>query len=569
MKEFKIADKYRILLFSLLLITTILFLFRGFFQQGMCMDEVNRINALVPLFNKGVVVIDQSILNITVVGTKIPLMFKSYISTLYVLPYIPLMFFDDYLFGVRVLHLFYFILAIIASYLVMNLPGFKVPQCFNVSNRKDKAVFSFLFLLLVATSPLLYPEIRIRFSDCSHVLALTLSYYFLSKFHTGRKTIHLFLGVFIIFLEMNYLFYFSWIVFAVFISLLVLYPRYVKGILKPKYLMAVFLAMAAGLFNHIYYNISAGFPAVKTIVTKIFYPAEYNLKYKIDLETDTGFYHDISIKITNIPLFYNRYFALYFIIFVFIAIFTGITIFNVIRKKNPGENKQHLFVFLTLFIVLFSILLSPNTTRIGHYAYTIPFWELSVISMIIIGSKMLPSRYGRIPIYLLLVAFIGLNFFVSNKKIQRINITRGKGYFSASIYKLKDYLDTKKIIPENVVAIDWGFTSQLYFLSKGHYCVDDRWLGKFIKRDYTTVRSDYVALFAQIAASTGPEIKSLYFPVYYVSTVNGTFRRFLSEFDVTYAIEKSFPEVRGDTSIIIYRIDNPRKASINFYQEQH
>jgi hypothetical protein len=112
------ANKIKSTLVILILFAIIGFLFRGSLDYGLQFDEVFRINNLIPLFNPEAYPYNQSIFDIHVFDVSIPLMYKQYISSVAIIPFLPICFFDNYLFGLRFLEFFYFFMSITGFFLL-------------------------------------------------------------------------------------------------------------------------------------------------------------------------------------------------------------------------------------------------------------------------------------------------------------------------------------------------------------------------------------------------------------------------------------------------------------------
>ena len=81
-------------------------------------DEVIRINNLLPFFYPNTQIYDQNIFSIHLFGYHIPLIYKFYLSSAMLFPYIPLALFkNDLLFGLRFFIWFLFLFIDISVFL--------------------------------------------------------------------------------------------------------------------------------------------------------------------------------------------------------------------------------------------------------------------------------------------------------------------------------------------------------------------------------------------------------------------------------------------------------------------
>lgn len=530
--------------FMIFLILFSLFLFRGHYNHGIEFDEVYRTNNIIPLINDNAEPYNQSILNIKLFGSNIPLMYKEYISTIFAIEYLPLKFFKDYAFGLRLLYLIYFIVFVLGFFIIVS--------------RYTKTDYAYALTLMAITSPFLYPDVTFGFVSIEHFLFIALSLYLFCNYFINKKNIlYLFFASFIFSFSANLVFYNMWIIVALVLCSLIFFPRHWIYFLSSfKRITVVCAGFFLGLFNYFVYNISNGFPTIKPLFLKIFVPQEYN-KNPIDFKPTQPLLEDITYKFsTIIKSFLGEYYFIYIILFLIILLIYIILLFKIIKIKRFQELKIYYFPLFVFILAFIFIIISPNTTRREHYARLVPLFEISFLMPLLLIEKIHTiNRPIKILIIMLPISLITLNCYVSNMAISLYNKTHGEGLFSPAIFDLNEYIKKQHIPSENIVHLEWGMYAQLYFLQKGEYKINEL-VFPLLGAENEKARLD--TLYNYFTSNKIKNIDKLYFPIYnnHFKDISMSFLNFTKSYDGELSIEKVFYEKNGDEVFCIYRLDN-------------
>ncbi|MCL6589000.1 MAG: hypothetical protein K6U80_03520 [Firmicutes bacterium] len=541
-KQKLVSLKTQYLLIFLLIVLFSLIFFRGNFHHGMEFDEVFRINNIIPYLNSNAEPYEQSICSITVLGFKIPLMYKQYISSLFVWEYIPIGLFKDYTFGLRFLYIVFYIIFILGFFIIVSKYNMK---------------FAYLLTLMVMTSPLLYPDITIGFNGLEHVFFITLALHIFYKYlKNDEKLRYLFWASFLLAFITNFTFYNSWIMAALFFTSLIFYPDYWKGIiLSYKKIITIGLGVFIGLFNYIVYNIKYGFPTIKPLFLKLFFPQEYN-KNPIDYHVSKPLWGDLLYKIGKVQSFFGEYYYLYILMFVIVILLYLLLLVKMFRIKRFQEFKGYYFPLVALIFTFVFILISPNAIRREHYIRLIPLIEISFLLLLSLVKKFFSAkRVIKVLVIILPLSFITLNFYTSNQAVSAYNKTHGRGFYSPAIFELNGYLKKHRIDSKKIIHLQWGMYAQLYFFNKGEYVINSlvfQLMGTSEEQDKFNILHNYF---------TSSNIKScdkLYFPLYVTqfNNISDLFFKFIKKYDGKLAIEQTFYEKDGREVFYLYRLDN-------------
>jgi len=546
-KIFLILKYYIFPYFVFFLIT--FFLFRDNITLGMQFDEVIRINNLIPLINPDAEPYNQSIFNISLLGFTIPLMYKFYLSTALLIPYIPLFIFhDNLLFGLRFLYGFYFFLSISILFFILS--------------KKLSYPVSFLTSLLVITSPVFYPEVFTGRAHSIQIIFLTLAVYFLYVFfEENRKSGYLFLGTFLFFIGANIEAFLLWVIAAVFFSSIIIFPQYWKIILEsPKYCMILLLAFILGWLNFFIYNILSPFSTIKPLYLKIFDPVAYN-QMPVDYVQTAPLLTDVSDKITIIfPSFFNRYGFVYCLIIIALIALYFLSAFQLVKSKQISEFKAYFFPFFCFCLVFIFILISPKTTRAGHYVYIIPLFEISIVTFFLLGEKIFNKKVFSRLLIISLICLVLMNSFVSSKEIISIKESKGVDHFSPAIFKLNEYFHNESLQSDHIVFLEWGMYTQLYFLNKGEFDVNSLVFQLYDTKSYDERKATLKKYFSK--PYTPGDSDTLYFPLYHEGfdtrndAILADFKQFVYENNGTLNKISTFYETNGDEAMSMYELEH-------------
>lgn len=567
--------KYAFALFLFFIATYLLFY--GSYADGMEMDEVNRKNNLIPFLNPNAEPLDQSIFSITAFDYTIPLIYREYISTACLVPYIPLGLFDDYLYGLRTLYMLYFFISISAFFLILS--------------RFIPYTHALAATLLVLTNPILFPEVRIGFAHSYHLLFLSIGLYLLYIFFNSRKnSLLLFLGVFLLFAYANIHFYFMWVISSLFITSLIFFRDYWRVLISsPKYVIIAITAAATGTINFVIYNIGTNFATIKPLIQKIFFLQEYK-ENPVGPSAVLPINEELAKKAAVISHFYGMYGEIFFIAALILLTVVIFLTYNACRRGQFGEYKLYLFPIATFTIILALILLTPETYRPGHYAYLIPFIELSIISIILWLQKSYKTRISTMVCIGIIVTLLAANVYVTASEVQDIQIGKSRsyyniGYFSPAIYQLDEYLHKNHINSSDVVFLQWGLSAQMYFLNKGEFCLNEIGLNLIDTNNAKDQREMIAKIFLLIDSDRNSEFGDgrLYFPVYNSSYLQGNakfkwlndksltsfewFESFVQDHNGEWECIQTFYEKNGDPVIDVYVLSNPETVINNIWDE--
>jgi hypothetical protein len=527
------------------------FLFRGWLQQGMQMDEVNRVINMIPILHEEAKPISQSTYSLELFGVEIPLMYKEYISTAYIIRFLPLALFDDYLVGLRVLYWFYFLLSAILLFLVL---------------RPWHYYSAWFAPLLMVTAPLYYPEIRIGFADSLYVLFLSLGCYLIHGFVSSPQSrIQLFFGVFLLCFAANQMLYFGWVVAGLALATAILYwDQWIEHVARLRNWIVAAAAASLGLFNFVIYNLLNGFPTISIFFTRILFPDRYN-KEPLDYSKTDPFLEDIWSKITQIPVFLGPYWEFSAALIVLSSLVAVCFLVKWLREGRLTENRIYLLPFLTFYLILVLILISPKTTRAGHYVYVIPFVQLAVLSSVLLVGRIFQKRSFVIGLPVVLTA---ASLFASNQIVSKINQTGGTVLFSPAIFDLSDYFEEQRIDSRNVVFLTWGLHSQSYFLKKGDFCINQL-VFSLIDEPSRKEKQFVLKSFLSSSRAQPKQGDFLYFPLFahYRTDINQALIDLVDSYNGAISLEKVFQERNGQEAILLYRLDHLEQFSLTLRKE--
>jgi len=161
-----------------------LILFRGFLDYGVQFDEVYRKCNVFSIFSKNSVDFNQAIYSVNFLGKVIPIMYKPYISSATIIPWIPVLFFSNPLIGIRVLYYLYLVIGLVCIYYIFY--------------NERKIGLGLIIVALIAFNPILYPYIRYGWASAISFISLAAIYKLIFLYKKNNKRIVLFWVSFII-----------------------------------------------------------------------------------------------------------------------------------------------------------------------------------------------------------------------------------------------------------------------------------------------------------------------------------------------------------------------------------
>ncbi len=508
------------------------------------MDEISRVVNVIPILNPEAEPLPPVAYSVDILGRRIPVMFKQYISSAYLLRFLPLAFFDDYLFGIRFLHWFYFVLSISVFYLVVS---------------KFSTYLASFGSLLVVTSPLFYPGVRISFADSLQILYLSLAAVFFERFfRRGEKKRDLFLAFFLLFLCANQMFYFAWVIAGLLITGVVFFPKEVARCFYPiSRSLAVVGAALLGLLNFVIYNLFCGFPTAMVLINGVFRRDRYNAA-PIDFRKALPFGDELQTKLQQLPLYFGEprlYLGLY------AAVLACTVLMGVYFWKNGRlrANRGYLLPAAATVTILALILITPNTLRAGHYIYLVPFLQLSVLSAVLGLGEGLKRfvRARKVVVIALPVLVTTISFTVSNEIVTATNRTGGEARFSPAIFDFVQYLRQRSIASGDILFTVWGLHLQPYFLNRGDFRFRQVVYELLARPTEAEKETYFESLFSSVQVL--PEHgDALYLPVF--AGVDADVKRalfgFLEQRRRAPVLEQVFRERDGSPAILLYRLDH-------------
>lgn len=429
-------------------------MFAGTSDLGMEYDEVFRLNNLIPVWNDDADPYNQAISSVTVFGTSVPLMYKAYVSSAFLWPFWPLPLFQDPVADLRFLYLFYLVLAAWLAFALF---------------RRHHALAAFVIPLLALVNPLLYPDVTYGFVDLKFLIPLLPGVWALWRFLEVGRLRYLLLVGFLVGAAVNMAVYSAWVVLGLGVALVALYPRAALRLLRPREALCLLLGAAVGAFNYVYYNVTDGFPTVRPFVDRIFFPDRYE---GIDFRESGSLPEEVLERLGILYKFFGVAGAAFVAIAVVAAAVT-IACAVVAARTHAFADSRLLFVpAIATTVGLAAVLVSPNTTRRGHYGVFFGLMEAALVAAFVLAVRFGPEalRRLRVPVATVLVVLLFAGAAVTSRTAtQRVIGTGGTGFFSSAIFDLYEYVVEEGIDEEDLLQVQWGTGAQLYYLSGGEY----------------------------------------------------------------------------------------------------
>lgn len=435
--------------------TITILLFSGTATVGMQFDEVFRPNNLLPVLYPDAGPYDQSISSVTVLGKGVPLMYKEYISSASLLPYLPVALFADPVVGLRTLYLVYAIAVPSLGFLLF----------------RDRAYWvAVVAPLLWTVSPLLYPEITFGFVDPYFLLALLPAARLFQSYVRRGGAWRVVVTGFLVGVAINVTFYATWVVVGLAVAGVVLYPRVLLDLVRRwVLLLATVAALLAGMVNYVYYNVTQGFPTVRPAFERIFRPDAY-AENPIDFKESAGLVDEVVRHLRFVPELLGPAAAVIIVLVLGSLVVTAVGLVVAGRAHRLREVRLLGVPGIALVVAFGLILVSPNTTRRGHYAMLTGLLELCLVAAFVLLVRQLPALHRRTVAsvaVVLVVGYTALGGATSRASVDRVIESGGSGFFSAAIFDLHDYLVAHDVDGSEVLQVQWGSAAQLYFLTKG------------------------------------------------------------------------------------------------------
>lgn len=516
-------------------------MFQGSLTLGMEYDEVFRVNNLVAVQQGGALPYDQAISSFEILGHSVPLMYKSYISSAFLLWYLPLGLFHDPLVGIRTLDQVSLILSAAVGFLLFRRRAYWAASGIP---------------LLVMVSPLLYPDILFGFADVRHVIPMLVAAWFFQRFVRAEHTRDLFGSALFSAIALNISLYAAWIFAGLAVAALCFYWPTLRSVLTSvRHLGAALLASAIGCFNFLYFNLTQGFPTLRPLIDRFISPDGSNA-HPIDFKQSHGVLGDAALRLPLLWGFLGSAAAVSIAIFLVAVAVTLLSFVGSLKARRIRADRVLYVPMLALLVSLAAILVSPNTTRRGHYGMLVVLLECAFFAGAVLAGRLLPkmrpatARGGAIAMF---AAFFALNASVSRASVDRQLVTGGQGFFSSAIFELYEYAveDQRSELP--LLQTQWGSDAQLYFLSDGSFTAPSI-VFPLLGRPSEQAR---IQLVAQAVRAAGGAVA---IPVYSnVPAVGGVDQISLLEGAAqtqggSVCTEKVFTDRRGQEQIRLYRL---------------
>ncbi|MBL7196724.1 MAG: glycosyltransferase family 39 protein [Candidatus Omnitrophica bacterium] len=380
-----------------------------------------------------------------------------------------------FLFGINVISLricviLFGVLALVLTYLFAK-------EFFN------KKV-AFVTALLLATSPSFIIGNRVGFHTHSYIMVFSMGALFcLFRWYKGKNDFYFLLGVFLLGLGMATTLCFMW--FAVALSILFFF--FIKDIrMRMKrgkfgypsiyYLLGVII-FCLGAFLMIITNFTNNFESLR-VIGKNFPITEGGIN-------NFHYINNLSIRIKDLIALYNLVDSeigwygsslsiilkhIYGLLFLASCLWLS---FSILFKKKMNLKKKRVFFILILFSIAFlQTPFTPSQFRPLHLFFLFNLILFILVAGFVEFIESLPKirvlggcKY--IPVLILTV----LNLTVFTDYLKYLKITGGELHWSGAIYNVAEWIENNGT--KNVIAAEWGFSPNLYVLTKGEKEIGD------------------------------------------------------------------------------------------------
>ncbi len=527
------------------------YLFRQSYDYGMNYDEVISLLPYISLVNPKATPVNQAVYAIKVGDLHLPVMFKSYISSLSYGYMLPALLFQDWRHGIRFMEELYFLLSVSILFLFLQRYHF---------------LLAFVTSSILVAAPYLYPQIRFGFSSLAHIIFLVAALYCLEKALKTNRWLFWFLAAFFPALGINLSFYFLWTIFGVLLSTLILFPKYVWSVLRNcKAVTGLLAGLIVGAANYVVYNIGTRGGSFKPLILGLFDRARYN-ESPIDYRELPSFREEILGKLDQMPLMLGAKGVaapLLALTAISIGIIYILGLYQGWRRQRLQQVTQKYYFPIVSFLIIFiSILITPKSGRIGHWAFTAPFLELTIVSAGFLFYEQIwiwrKKRIARLLLAGLAVGLFLLAFTLSNSAVVRAISRGGDRLASPTIYQIHENLEAREQDSFIVASIDWGFFSQLYFLSHGELPIVELTF-QLAEQSYEQAR----AVFKNFLWEHGREGKDLLFLWHGFEQLPGTrsnFLRLMDDFNGNLRVIRTYVGKASDDLHVLGELTNPEEV---------
>lgn len=372
------------------------------------------------------------------------------------------------------------------------------------------------------------------------------SLYFLLKWKNSGKTRFMILGFFSLGLGISTKVTFWWVPFVLIISLIAFRPKFKLNV-KRLVLASVFLILGSSIWwtafaiGHDWFLRFFSSRLTSTPLGASNVSILSNL-----LERINDFFQLLSANHFDYlgGMHQNLLVPIFFVISV-VGIF-------IIRIKGPNHYFRKL-IFLIFFI---SVVLLISTVTIS----TRNFWQLLILFPLVsvimsaftvhlfeILKKKETNKYISCTfIVSIIILLISSNLIVIGQYKNDLNKTDGTGFFSIQFNNLTDYLLKNNFT--NVVALDWGFTRDVYYLSDA----------KIIPIEDVVYPGENFDLFKTNLQTYIKNPNTIYLKYYEDTPVNGSsisLQEIVKQDNKKLVLLKTFKDWDGSNLIYVYKIE--------------
>ncbi|MDR1427547.1 MAG: hypothetical protein LBJ08_07315 [Bifidobacteriaceae bacterium] len=516
------------------------FLFHGNSGFGLSYDEVQRTNNVIPLLRPEIESLGQENSSVSVFGFTIPLTYKTYISTAMIPLYLPLGLFQDWVVGLRALYAIYTFLGAATGFLLFRRlwywPAVVVP-------------------LLALTSPLIYPEIAYGFVTVLHFVPLLCAGRLFAAYLRKNSLKLLFGAAFLTGLAMNFTLYIAWSVFGLGVAFIIVAPKRAGTTLFRGWNPLVILSGAAiGMFNYVYYNVTEGFPSVRHLLVHLIPGKGDEIGVVDGLPVTRDAFGELGRKLARLYEILNAAAPAVVGLCIVVGAVHAAVLVVVLRDKSWSKYRWLFLPGLATVIGCAAVLLSPDTTRAGHYGMLTGLGEAAVVCTFVMALR---AFGGRVPVLrrkltagLLAGVLVTGGALYSRASVDAILREGGFSQFSSAVFGFLDYVVSNGVSPDELLEVQWGTSTQLFFVTKGNFRANDETMVRLME----VSAEERPALIAEAVQARGGE---MLVPLY----LNGPFPEMKDAvlgaarlLENRICLEAEFARADGQVDMVLYRL---------------
>jgi len=296
----------------------------------------------------------------------------------------------------------------------------------------------------------------------------------ISWWRTGARR-HAMAGAFLLGLGLYAKFLFLWLIVALGLALVVLnlhrWREFSRRLLQAPIVWSV-LAFSLGCAPLIIYNLQTGgtFRSVSTNLTTSYYGTN-NLAFVPNLLVRLN---QFAAVLTGGHFWYlGGTYGNWVNIFIFLVAL-GITLGVLAIGRNRHEAWRVLFPFVVVAGLIIASCATVSALWVTHFAVLVPWPMLAVAAAV---GLLFPRRELRVaqsretPLFVLALIVVGASWFIDAANViryhQALSVSGGLGAHSDAVEDLTRWLVADERRGTPVVAMDWGITAPVTFLTLG------------------------------------------------------------------------------------------------------